>query len=210
MALTWPTVCFAFHCIWLPPGTVTYAAIGFDLMPWVLAPFLILLQFYFFQDLKRLWLGCSCGFVWPKCLINWKRACSVLCSARDAFKARPHTKSFVCFVFFATILWSFFSFDGILYPFSYAAHYVSLTRRGQRADTHNRAPLTVSDLLLACNCNWLHALPLRKLPNNARIRQIWRRLWTSTFAGCRPPSSSPCPYTMLSYTQSLSCWLKWN
>lgn len=33
MALTWPTVCFAFHCIWLPPGTVTYAAIGFDLMP---------------------------------------------------------------------------------------------------------------------------------------------------------------------------------
>lgn len=51
---------------------------------------------FFFQDLKRLWLCCSCGFVWPKCLINWKRACSVLCSARDAFKARPHTKSFVC------------------------------------------------------------------------------------------------------------------
>lgn len=131
-------------------------------------------------------LFCTVLFATPLKRAHTRRASCVLCSLQQ-----------YCEAFFF-----------MLYPFSYAAHNVSLTRRGQRADTQLCLPWLCLISSPGLNCNWLHALPLRKLPNNARIRQIWRRLWTSTFVGCRLPP--PAPYYDLLCSLSPAGWSEIN
>lgn len=113
MALTWPTVCFAFHCIWLPHLVTAYGyvrcdRIRFDAMSARSVSHSSSVCF-FFQHLKRLWpllavlllrfcmakvlnqlekgLFCTVLFATPLKRAHTRRASCVLCSLQQYCKA---------------------------------------------------------------------------------------------------------------------------